>query len=253
MTQSDDLSYAGKRVLIAGASRGLGRVAAVAMAARGARVALGARDQGALKTLLAEMLGAGHFAAPVDYSDAAASADWAGRAQAALGGVDVLLVTVTAGAAGRSEDDFRASFETDLMTPIRLVEACRDALLHSKGAVLACSSRTARGHVPQTMAYGAAKAGLEHAVACLAADLVAGGVRVNAIALGSTRFDGGFWDRARTERPDLYRSTLARLPAGRFGTADDIMPSVLFLCSDAARWITGQTVLVDGGQTLALN
>ncbi len=246
-----ELSFAEKRVLIAGASRGLGRVAARAMASAGARVALGSRDDAALQALLSDLPGTGHFAASADLATAAGCADWAGRAQAALGGVDVLLVTVTAGATGRSDDDFRASFETDLMAPVRLVEACRDALVASQGAVLVCSSRTARGHVPQTMAYGAAKLGLEHVVTCLAAEFADRAVRINAIAPGSTRFDGGFWDQAETERPDLYQRTLAKLPAGRLGTAADILPSVLFLCSDSARWITGQTLLVDGGQTLA--
>ncbi len=246
-----ELSFAEKRVLIAGASRGLGRVAARAMASAGARVALGSRDDAALQAVLSGLPGTGHFAASADLATAAGCADWAGRAQAALGGVDVLLVTVTAGATGRSNDDFRASFETDLMAPVRLAEACRDALVASQGAVLVCSSRTARGHVPQTMAYGAAKLGLEHVVTCLAAEFADRAVRINAIAPGSTRFDGGFWDRAETERPDLYRRTLAKLPAGRLGTAADILPSVLFLCSDSARWITGQTLLVDGGQTLA--
>lgn len=251
MVLSQDQSFAGKRVLIAGASRGLGRETARAMAAAEAHLALGSRDDVALQAVLSDLPGTGHFAASADFSTAQGCKDWAGRAQTALGGVDVLLVTVTAGAADRTEDNFRASFETDLMAPIRLIEACRDGLLASRGAVLVCSSRTARGHVPQTMAYGAAKVGLEHAVTCLAAEFADKAVRINAIAPGSTRFDGGFWDWAETERPDLYRRTLEKLPAGRLGTADDILPAVMFLCSDAARWITGQTLLVDGGQTLA--
>lgn len=251
MTQSTDLSFAGKRVLIAGASRGLGRAAALAMAKAGARIALGGRDEAALASVLADLPGAGHAAFAADLSTTEGVARWAEQAQVALGGVDVLLVTLTAGASGRSDREFRASFETDLMAPIRLLEACRDSLMTSRGAALFCSSRTARGHLPQTMAYGAAKIGLEYAVTCLAADLVDKGVRVNAIAPGSTRFDGGFWDRAETEVPELYQRTLAALPAGRLGAAEDILPPLMFLCSDAARWITGQTLLVDGGQTLA--
>lgn len=243
-------AFEGRRVLIAGASGGLGKAAARAFAAAGARLALGARRGDEIAALAAELDGE-HFQRAADLTDAGEAADWAAASVEALGGADVLLVTLTAGRPASSESDFRASFETDLMAPVRLLELCRDALAASRGAALFCSSRTAHGYAPQTMAYGAAKAGLEYSVRCLAADLARDGVRVNALALGSTLFEGGFWARCETERPELWSRTIATLPAGRLGTADDIVPAALFLCSDAARWITGQTLLADGGQTLA--
>lgn len=245
-----DGGFSGRRVLVAGASSGLGKAAARAFAAAGARVALGAR-RGEVIAALADELGGGHFWRAADLSDADAAKRWAGDAIAALGGVDVLVVTLSAGRPSSDEDDFRASFETDLMAPLRLLALCRDGLVAARGAALFCSSRTAHGYVPQTMAYGAAKAGLEYAVRCAAADLVRHGVRVNALAPGSTLFEDGFWARCEAERPDLWRRTIAALPAGRLGVAEDLVEPLLFLCSDAARWITGQTLLADGGQTLA--
>lgn len=242
--------FRGRRVLIAGASRGLGHAAARHLAAQGARLALGARDGAALRALAGETGGLA-FAAAVDLADPAATAGFAARALDALGGLDALIVTATAGRPDSAEADFAASFAVDLAAPLRLFAACRPALAASRGAAVFCSSRSAHSPFPRTMAYGSAKAALEYATRCLAADTAREGIRVNAIAPGSTRFAGGFWDRCETENPALWHGTRAGLPAGRLGTAEDILPPLLFLCSDAARWITGQTLLVDGGQTLA--
>lgn len=242
--------FAGKRILIAGASRGLGRAAALALAAGGARLGLGARDPAALADLAAALPGT-HFHAPVDLASAPQITRWAEEAIAALGGLDGLVVTVTAGRPTSGEDDFAASLQTDLMAPLRLFSACREALARSRGAAVFCSSRTAKISVPGTVAYGAAKAALEYAVGCLAADTAREGIRVNAIAPGSCRLDGGFWDRCQSENPALWAGTRAAIPAGRLAEAEDIIPPLLFLLSDGARWITGQTLLVDGGQTLA--
>src|SRR5690606_39121375 len=132
-----------------------------------------------------------------------------------------------------------------------LLDACRDALIESRGAAIFCSSRLAWEHWPNNAAYGAAKKALEYALRCAAADLAPKGVRVNAIAPGSTMTEGGFWDRASRDNPALVERTIAKQPAGRLGTPADIIPAMLFLGSDAAAWITGQTLLVDGGQTLA--
>ena len=244
-------SLAHKRVLIAGASRGLGLTAAMAFADAGARVALGGRNGRTLADAASRLAGSGHFHAPANLSDKAEAEDWVGRAISALGGVDVLLVTLTAGSADSGEDDLRASFETDLLAPVRLLSACRAGLAEARGAALFCSSRTAQSFFPRTMAYGAAKAGLEYAVRCLAADTVHDGIRVNALAPGSLHLEAGFWDRCRQDDPGLWQRTLASLPSGRLGTAEDVLPAILFLCSDAARWITGQTLLADGGQMLA--
>jgi len=244
-------SYAGKRVLLAGASRGLGRAAAQAFAAAGARLALGARRAEQLSQVADSLSGTGHVHHAADFASRDACRDWAKRSQEALGGVDLLVVTLTAGAAQSRVEDYAASFEIDLMAPLILLDACREGLIEAKGAALFCSSRTATEYWPGTAAYGTAKSGLEYALKCAAADLAPKGVRVNAIAPGSTMTEGGFWDRASRDNPALVERTIAKQPAGRLGTPADIIPAMLFLGSDAAAWITGQTLLVDGGQTLA--
>lgn len=249
-------SFAGKRVLVAGASRGLGRAVAEAFAQAGARVALGARQNNQLAEVASNLAGAhlageGHFYSAADFSTPEACRDWAARAQVALGGVDILVVTLTSGVSQSRIEDYQNSFQVDFLAPLLLLEACRDGLISSKGAALFCSSRTAVEYWPGTASYGAAKKGLEYALKCAAAGLAPYHVRVNAIAPGSTHTEGGFWDKAQTQNPVLFEKVRANQPSGRLGTEDDIIPAMLFLVSDAARWVTGQTVLVDGGQTLA--
>jgi 3-oxoacyl-[acyl-carrier protein] reductase len=76
-------------------------------------------------------------------------------------------------------------------------------------------------------------------------------IRVNAIAPGSIEFPGGIWDERKKSNPQLYNAILRSIPWGRLGAPEEIANAALFLCSDAASWVTGQTLSVDGGQTLA--
>jgi 3-oxoacyl-[acyl-carrier protein] reductase len=76
-------------------------------------------------------------------------------------------------------------------------------------------------------------------------------IRVNAIAPGSIEFPGGMWDERKTSNPQLYNGVLRSIPWGRLGRPEEIAGVALFLCSNAASWVTGQTLIVDGGQTLS--
>lgn len=243
------MELAGKRILIAGASRGIGAAAVADFAASGAQLAIGARDAEALAGIAANHPTV-RFHAPCDFTDPAAMAKWVTSAEAALGGIDGLLVTLTAGRPSSSPADIAASLETDFTTPVTLFRACLPALQHSRGAALFCSSRTAAKALPQTMAYGAAKAALEYATRCLAAETAAQGLRVNAIALGSTLTEDGFWAKERATDSPLWRKTLWQMPQGRMADPAEILAPMRFLLSDHARWITGQILLVDGGQNL---
>jgi 3-oxoacyl-[acyl-carrier protein] reductase len=102
----------------------------------------------------------------------------------------------------------------------------------------------------RTPPYGAVKAALIQYTLTQAAALAAKGVRVNCVAPGSIEFPGGVWDQTRQHNPALYKGILASIPSGRMGTAEEVANVVMFLCSDAARWVTGQTIAVDGGQLL---
>ena len=96
--------------------------------------------------------------------------------------------------------------------------------------------------------YGAVKAAVMHYTASQAKMLAGRGIRVNCVAPGSIEFPGGTWEDRRTSNPQLYNSTLAQIPFGRMGKPEEIANVVLFLASPLASWVTGQSIVVDGGQ-----
>ena len=102
----------------------------------------------------------------------------------------------------------------------------------------------------RTPAYGAVKAAMMHYTSIQAAMLAPQGIRVNCIAPGSIEFPGGSWERRRLAGDPLYDKVLASIPFGRLGTPEEIAEVALFLASPHARWVTGQTLAVDGGQLL---
>jgi 3-oxoacyl-[acyl-carrier protein] reductase len=120
----------------------------------------------------------------------------------------------------------------------------------AEGAIVNITSISAMRATKRNPPYGAIKAAVIHYTASQARMLAARGIRANAVAPGSIEFPGGTWERRRTEDPALYNSTMAQLPFGRMGTPEEIADVVLFLASAKARWITGQTITVDGGQLL---
>jgi 3-oxoacyl-[acyl-carrier protein] reductase len=98
--------------------------------------------------------------------------------------------------------------------------------------------------------YAAVKAALSQYTTSQALALAEHRIRVNAIAPGSIAFADGLWERRKREQPELYRATLVKIPFGRFGRPEEIAHAALFLASPFAGWITGQTLVVDGGQML---
>lgn len=237
----------GKRILIAGASRGIGRALAIHLARQGARLAIGARDEAALRTLsLSHPEIAFHEA--VDFTDPLATEAWTGRAIAALGGLDGLLVTVTAGRSASEVVDMDLSYQLDWRAPVLLYHAAEPALSEAGGSVVLFSSRSAHQPDPRTLAYAGAKAALEFSTRALAAKGRDKSIRVNAIAPGSILTDDGFWQGQKAQNSALWQRI-----APHIGVPDHITGPVEFLLSDAARWLTGQVILVDGGQTLSFS
>ena len=112
------------------------------------------------------------------------------------------------------------------------------------------SPRAHSSSVSRAPAYAAVKALLVNYTQSQAAAFAPDGVRVNAVAPGSIEFPGGTWEQRRTTDPDLFNQILASIPFGRLGTPEEVAEVALFLASPAARWVTGQTIIVDGGQLL---
>lgn len=242
-----------RRVVIAGGSRGIGRSMALAFATAGAAVSICARGQAALELTRQAVAACGvkAHAQSCDLGEAGAVEAYIAAAAAALGGIDVLVNNGTGFGFDDDEDSWLAGINIDLMAAVRASRAALPFLQASSHAcILHTTSIAALRPRASGAPYAAVKAALTHYTTSQALALAAKRIRVNAIAPGSIEFPDGLWDRRSHEAPEVYRATLARIPFGRFGTPDEVAHAALFLASPWAGWITGQTLVVDGGQML---
>jgi 3-oxoacyl-[acyl-carrier protein] reductase len=248
-----DLGLKGKCAIVSGGSRGIGFAIADLLAREGANVSICARNAEQLEEAKANLGAHGgkvHGAA-CDVADADALAAYIGDAHAALGGLDVLVNN--ASAFGRTEDEagWRSSFDVDLMASVRgswaavpLMEAA------GGGAIVHISSISGLTASTRTPPYGAIKAALIQYTKTQALELAKKNIRVNCVAPGSIYFEGGTWDKARQNNPKLYQAIQDSIPHGRYGKPEEVADLAVYLASNAASWVTGQTIAVDGGQML---
>ncbi len=249
-----NIDVKGKRVVVAGGSRGIGRSIALTLAAAGANVSICARGAQALEATRAELAAHGGVAhaGKCDLADEPSIKAYIAQAAAALGGIDVLVNNATGYGMADDEASWVASLSIDLLAVVR---ASREALPFLEktgdGAIINIASGSGLNPSPRTPAYGAAKAAVIHYTRTQAAALAMKGIRVNCVAPGSIEFDGGFWDKRKTSEPALYKTVLASMPAGRLGRPEEVASVVLFLASPMARWVTAQVIGVNGGQGFA--
>jgi 3-oxoacyl-[acyl-carrier protein] reductase len=242
------IEFKGKNVVVTGGSRGIGRSIALSFAEAGANVSICARGQAALQEAGKALREAGHkvHAASCDLSDGEAVKAYVQAAAAELGGIDVLVNN--ASAFGRSDDEagWEASIGVDLMAPVRASYAALPFLERSAGSIVHISALAGLRPSVRTPPYGAIKAAIIQYTKTQAAQLAPKKIRVNCVAPGPIYFKGGTWDINRRENPQVYEHVLARCPFGRMGTPEEVANVTLFLASDAASWVTGQTIAVDG-------
>jgi 3-oxoacyl-[acyl-carrier protein] reductase len=246
-------AFTGKRVLVAGGSKGIGRAIALGFARQGAAVSICARGAEALETTRAEIaaLGVGAHALPTNLAEAQAVTRWVMQAAAALGGVDVLVNNASGFGARDTEEDWAKGLQVDVMATVRASRAAAPLLQAVGGCIVNVSSISGYRPSLRSPAYAAVKALLINYTQSQAAAFAQQGVRVNAVAPGSIEFPGGSWEQRRTTDPALYNRILDSIPFGRLGTPEEVADVVLFLAGPAARWVTGQTIVVDGGQLLS--
>jgi 3-oxoacyl-[acyl-carrier protein] reductase len=246
-------SIAGRAVVVTGATRGIGKGIARVFASSGARVLITGRDADAAKATVAELAAAG---ADVSYvlGDVGVRADcerMAGTAADRLGGIDVLCANAgvfpDTRLADMTDEDIDGVLGTNLRGCILSVQACLPALAASgHGRVILTSSIT--GPItgfPGWAHYGASKAGQLGFMRTAAIELAASGITVNAVLPGNVVTEG-----LADLGEDYIRQMTQSIPLGRLGTVDEIGHAALFLATDEAAFITGQTIVVDGGQVL---
>jgi 3-oxoacyl-[acyl-carrier protein] reductase len=245
--------FTGRRAVVAGGSRGIGRSIALAFAQAGAGVSVCARGADGIARVRGELAACGRpaHAATCDLGDAGAVARYIAQAASALGGIDVLVNNASGFGLTNDEPGWAASVAVDLMATVRASEAALPYLKQSSAAAIVnTSSISALRPSARTPPYGALKAAVVHYTQSHAVALAPARIRVNSVAPGSIEFPGGMWEERKTADPPLYNRILASIPFGRLGRPEEIANAVLFLASDDASWITGQTLVVDGGQML---
>ncbi len=245
-----DLGLEGRGVVVTGGSKGIGRSIALAFAAEGAHIAICARGEPALEHTRDDLqaLGVTVHAATCDVADATALEGFLEDARAALGSVDVFVSNASGLTAADSEADWDTSFAIDMMAAVRATHTVLPWMHQSgSGSILYITSISGleAGSPP---AYAAIKAALISYAKTLSATEAPHGVRVNTVAPGSIEFAGGVWERIRADNRPLYDAIKQSIPFGRLGLPEEVAPAAVFLASDAARWITGVTLVVDGGQ-----
>ena len=248
-----NIAFPGKNVLVAGGSRGIGRSIALGFAAAGANVSICARGAEALSQTERELRSHGSkvHAAVCDLADGAAVTCYVNEAAAALGGIDVLVNNASGFGHTDDEAGWQVSIDVDLMASVRASIAALPFLERAGGgSIIHISSIAGLRSSARFPPYGAVKAALIQYTRNQALRYAPKKIRVNSVAPGSIEFPGGVWDVARRDDPALYQRVLGGIPSGRLGRPEEIANVVLFLTSDAASWITGQTIVADGGQTL---
>lgn len=244
-----DLGLKGKRVLVSGGSRGIGRAIVELFLEEGAQVSFCARGAGGVRAAEQALSGRARGFV-VDVQDPSQVARWVADSAEQMGGVDIAIPNVSALAAGEDLDTWRKAFEVDILGSVNLFNASLPWLKASSApSVVFISSVSGREIDRFAQPYGVLKAALTHYAKSLSAQQAQSGIRVNTVAPGNVYFPEGVWGNIERSDPAAFAECLAANPLGRMATPEEVARATVFLASPAASFITGTTLLVDGGMT----
>lgn len=247
-----DLGLKGKKAILAGATKGIGRATAEALAAEGCDVAICARDAHGVAAAVETLgkRGVRAFGAAVDVADAQAYRAWIVEAAESLEGCDIFISFTSAGGGPATEESWKATFELDLLATYRGIDAALPFLEKSEaGSIVVVGSTNAVEDAFGPQAYAAIKAAVINYAAILARQLAPKGIRVNSVSPGPVYFEDGIWNTIKTQMPTLYDSILGAVPLGRLGRGEEVGKAIAFVASPACPYMIGTNIVIDGGFT----
>jgi 3-oxoacyl-[acyl-carrier protein] reductase len=247
-----DLSLRGKKAIVTGATKGIGRAIVELLAAEGADIGFCARSEDEVEETqrALEARGVTAIGGAINVRDGDAYKAWLEETATKLGGCDVFVPNVSAGAGMDSEKNWWKSFEVDVLHTVRGCETLMEHLKTSgHGSIVIISSTNAIETFAAPMAYNAMKAALITYSKQLSQFVGKHNVRVNTICPGPIYFEGGAWEMIKGTNQKFYDSTLRAMPSGRFGTPEEVARVVAFLASPASSLVTGANLVADNGFT----
>ncbi|MFY8039446.1 MAG: SDR family NAD(P)-dependent oxidoreductase [Bosea sp. (in: a-proteobacteria)] len=244
-------SLAGRRALVTGASSGIGRAIALGLAEQGASVVLHHSGDAAGVEATASALGGAPFL-EADFTATGAAKALAAEALRAYGPIDILIanaaIELRAPWAEISDEQIMAQFMVNLGALLGLVQAVVPPMMERGwGRIVGIGSVMATRPRSETVVYSALKSAQLTALRAIGRDTAGKGVTANVVSPGAIEIEK---NAARYAEPEFRRAVVAKIPARRAGKPEDVVGAVLFLCSDAASYITGANIPVDGGWTI---
>lgn len=254
-----DLHLKGKRAIVLGGTRGIGRAIAETLAGEGANVAICARNHEQVEEAVAALgkKGVRATGASVDIAKADELKAWVESVAKTFGGLDVLVSNASALTMGAHAEAWEQLLKVDILGAASAFEAARphlekSAAEHGDASAVFISSVSA-AETQNAQAYGAVKAALIHYAKGLARETAKKNIRVNVVSPGTVYFKGGVWHLMEQHATERYNAALKANPTGRMGTPQEIANAAVFLASPVSSFTTGANWVVDGAITQRVN
>jgi len=254
-----DLQLTGKRAIVTGGTRGIGRAIVETLAHEGCAVAFCARNSQPVTELVDALKskGVSAYGDAADIADGKALKEWVVKAGHKLGGLDILISSAGAMAMGVDEASWIKNLQIDILGAVNAVEAAlpllEAAARQSGDAAIVAVGSTAAVNATEPSSYGAVKGALVHYIKGVARQNAVKHVRANVVSPGMVYFKGGVWNMVEERAAEFFKNSLARNPMGRMATPQEIANAAVFLASPCSSFTTGTNMIVDGGITDRVN